>query len=51
VHRGTYLDWPTYVTERATAKGVNATPTVLVEDIPVAASPTVIAAAMDRFIG
>jgi protein-disulfide isomerase len=51
VHRGTYLDWPTYVTERATARGVNATPTVLVEDIPVAANPTMIAAAVDRFIG
>jgi protein-disulfide isomerase len=50
VIRGTYLEWPTYVTERATARGINATPTVLVEGIPVAANPTLIAAAVDRLL-
>jgi protein-disulfide isomerase len=49
VIRGTYLEWPAYVTERA-ARGINATPTVLVEGIPVPANPTMIAAAVDRLL-
>ena len=42
---GRYLDWPPYVTELATAAGVNGTPTVLVAGAPVAAEPGAIAAA------
>ncbi len=43
-----YLDWPTYVTARATAVGVNATPTVLVAGAVVAANPRAISAAVAR---
>jgi protein-disulfide isomerase len=43
---GRYLDWPPYVTELAAARGVNATPTVLVGGVPVAAEDRVIAAAV-----
>ena len=32
---GTYLDWPSYVTERAVPAGVSATTTVLVGSVPV----------------
>jgi protein-disulfide isomerase len=33
---GRYLDWPGFVTEVAEARGVSATPTVLVDGVPVA---------------
>ena len=45
---GRYLDWPTYVTERAVAAGVEATPTVLVAGTPVPAEATAITAAVAR---
>ena len=41
-----YLDWPPYVTLRATALGVEATPTVLVAGAAVRAEPRSIAAAV-----
>ncbi len=41
-----YLDWPSYVTARATALGVEATPTVLVAGAAVRADPRSIAAAV-----
>jgi protein-disulfide isomerase len=41
-----YLDWPSYVTERADAAGVSATPTVLVAGAPVRAEPHAITAAV-----
>ena len=41
-----YLDWPPYVTERADAAGVSATPTVLVAGAPVRAEPDAITAAV-----
>jgi len=41
-----YLDWPSYVTARATALGVEATPTVLVAGAAVRAEPRSIAAAV-----
>jgi protein-disulfide isomerase len=41
-----YLDWPPYVTERATAAGVSATPTVLVAGAPVRPDPQAITAAV-----
>jgi protein-disulfide isomerase len=41
-----YLDWPSYVTARATALGVEATPTVLVNGAAVRADPRSIAAAV-----
>jgi protein-disulfide isomerase len=43
---GRYLDWPSYVTAAATARGVSATPTVLVAGISVPANARMIAAAV-----
>src|SRR5580704_4925493 len=48
VSDGTYLDWAPYVTERAVAAGVSATPTVLVGGVPVSPDPRAIAVAVDR---
>jgi protein-disulfide isomerase len=48
VSAGVYLPWPAYVTARALAAGVNATPTVLVAGSPVAADPRAISAAVSR---
>jgi protein-disulfide isomerase len=45
VRAGRYLDWPAYVTAVATARGVTATPTVLVGGVPVAPDGPAIAAA------
>jgi protein-disulfide isomerase len=42
---GRYLDWAPYVTEVAEARGVNATPTVLVDGAPVAPTARAIAQA------
>jgi len=41
-----YLDWPSYVTERAVAAGVGGTPTVLVAGTSVEPEPQAIAAAV-----
>jgi len=41
-----YIEWPTHVTEQATARGVNATPTTLVQGVPVPADAHTIAAAV-----
>ncbi|MGH4025256.1 MAG: DsbA family protein [Pseudonocardiaceae bacterium] len=46
VRNGTYLSWPSYVTERAVARGVNGTPTVFVAGLPVPANARMIAAAV-----
>lgn len=45
---GLYLDWPPYVTARASAAGVSATPTVLVAGAPVPAESEAIARAVDQ---
>jgi protein-disulfide isomerase len=45
---GLYLDWPPYVTARAAAAGVSATPTVLVAGVPVPADSEAIARAVDQ---
>jgi protein-disulfide isomerase len=45
---GQYLDWPPYVTARATAAGVSGTPTVLVAGAVVAPEPQAISAAVAR---
>ncbi len=45
---GRYLDWPSYVTARATALGVSATPTVLVSGSEVAPDAAAIAAAVGK---
>jgi protein-disulfide isomerase len=46
-----YLDWPQYVTARATAAGVSATPTVLVAGAVVGPDPEAITAAVARAAG
>jgi len=48
---GPYLDWPPYVTERAIALGVEATPTVLVAGAAVRAEARSIAAAVAAATG
>jgi hypothetical protein len=50
VRTGTYLPWPAFVTERATARGVAGTPSVFVRGIPVAARPGPILAAVERVL-
>jgi protein-disulfide isomerase len=45
---GPYLDWPGYVTARAAAAGVNATPTVLVDGAPTEPDAKAITAAVAR---
>ena len=44
--QGAYRDWPSYVTARAGAAGVSATPTVLVAGRPTPADPDAITAAV-----
>jgi protein-disulfide isomerase len=51
VSEGPYLDWPPYVTARATALGVSATPTVLVAGTPVRPEPNAITDAVSRAPG
>jgi protein-disulfide isomerase len=46
-----YLDWPSYVTARATAAGVQSTPTVLVAGTPVEPDPEAITAAVTEAVG
>ena len=48
---GRYLDWPAYVTARAVAAGVEATPTVLVAGRPVRAEAAAIAEAVAQATG
>ena len=43
-----YLDWPSYVTARALAAGVEATPTVLVAGVAVPAESEAIASAVEQ---
>jgi protein-disulfide isomerase len=46
VAAGAYLEWVAYVTARATERGVNGTPSVLVGGVPVPANAQMIAAAV-----
>jgi protein-disulfide isomerase len=46
--QGAYLEWPAYVTARATEAGISATPTVLVAGAPVSPEPRAITAAVDQ---
>ena len=48
VTEGPYLDWPSYVTARAVAAGVEATPTVLVAGVAVPAESEAIMAAVEQ---
>jgi len=49
--QGVYRDWPSWVTERAVAAGVSATPAVLVAGGPVQPGPEAIAAAVTAAAG
>jgi protein-disulfide isomerase len=49
--RGTYLPWPSLVTERALARGIAGTPSVFVGGIAVAPRPGPIVAAVQRVLG
>ena len=49
--QGAYLEWPTYVTRRATEAGVSGTPTVLVAGTPASPEPDAIAAAVSQAAG
>jgi protein-disulfide isomerase len=51
VAQGAYLEWPTYVTARATEAGVSGTPTVLVAGAPVSPEPHAIVAAVGQAAG
>jgi protein-disulfide isomerase len=51
VRNATYLDWATYVTERALERGVSATPTVFVQGLPVPANPRPIVSAVVALTG
>jgi protein-disulfide isomerase len=51
VSDGPYLNWPPYVTARATAAGVHGTPTVLVAGAEVGPDPQAITAAVARASG
>jgi protein-disulfide isomerase len=51
VKEGRYLQWPTFVTERATARGIGGTPSVFVHGVPVPARADLIAAAVQRLHG
>jgi protein-disulfide isomerase len=48
IHLGSYLPWPSFVTQRAIARGVAGTPSVFVDGIPVPARPGPIVAAVER---
>jgi protein-disulfide isomerase len=50
IRRGSYLPWPSFVTERAVARGIAGTPSVFVGGIPVAARPGPILAAVQRVL-
>jgi protein-disulfide isomerase len=50
IRGGTYLPWPSFVTQRATERGVAGTPSVFVDGVPVPASAGSIAAAVERVI-
>ena len=51
LHSGRYLDWAPYVTALAVARGVQATPTVLVNGTPVPANARMIKAWVARAMG
>jgi protein-disulfide isomerase len=51
IQQGRYLPWPSFVTERATARGIGGTPSVFVQGIAVPARPDLIVAAVARFLG
>ena len=51
IQEGRYLPWPSFVTERAFARGIGGTPSVFVQGIPVPARPDLIVAAVERVAG
>jgi protein-disulfide isomerase len=51
IREGRYLPWPSFVTERALARGIGGTPSVFVQGIPIPARPDLIVAAVERVAG
>jgi protein-disulfide isomerase len=51
IQEGRYLPWPSFVTERALARGIGGTPSVFVQGIPIPARPDLIVAAVERVAG
>ncbi|WP_406816965.1 DsbA family protein [Mycobacterium sp. M23085] len=51
IQEGRYLPWPSFVTARATERGIGGTPSVFVQGIPVAPRPDLIVAAVTRVLG
>jgi protein-disulfide isomerase len=50
IRGGTYLPWPSFVTQRAIARGIAGTPSVFVDGIPVPARPGPIVSAVERVL-
>lgn len=51
VKEGRYLSWPSFVTERAFARGIGGTPSVFVQGKPIPARPDLIVAAVELLVG
>ena len=51
IREGRYRPWPSFVTERATARGIGGTPSVFVQGIPVPARPDLLVATVNRVLG
>jgi protein-disulfide isomerase len=51
IQEGRYLPWPSFVTERALARGIGGTPSVFVQGQPIPARPDLIVAAVERVAG
>jgi protein-disulfide isomerase len=48
IQEGRYIPWPSFVTERALARGIGGTPSVFVQGVPIPARPDLIVAAVER---
>jgi protein-disulfide isomerase len=48
IREGRYLPWPSFVTDRALARGIAGTPSVFVQGKPIPARPDLIVAAVER---
>lgn len=51
IREGRYLPWPSFVTDRALARGIAGTPSVFVQGKPIPARPDLIVAAVERVAG
>jgi protein-disulfide isomerase len=51
IQEGRYRPWPSFVTERAIARGIGGTPSVFVQGQPIPARPDLILAAVEQLAG